>query len=192
MKRKQKIDFIISTFLMLIGLGLIISPLFDFVNVKLIFSFVMISYALLNLVQFLLTLDDKDYEGLLTFIACAAVGICNYIYYEEAYPVILSMSVILWITMMSIIRLIKADYYHDRKDRMWKLMIFTLVMFIIVGLITAVSFNYSDITITIVLGYFFLFHGFLEMIDPMVKYLITPNTKVFKKAGPPVTKIKNR
>ena len=172
MKKEQKTDFIFATLLMLTGVGLIVCPLFNFTNIKLIFSIVMGIYALANLGLFIINYKSKDFEGLLTFFASIAAGVCNYIYYDGKYPVILSLSVILWIMMMSIVKLNKADYYNDKKDRMWKLMVFLLIMFLIIGLVTAISLSNNDVTTTIVLGYFFFIHGLFEMIDPLVKYLI--------------------
>ena len=74
--------------------------------------------------------------------------------------------------MMSVIKFIKTDYYNDRKDRMWKIRIFTLLSFIIVGVLTSISLNYNSDVQVLILGYFFLIHGLLELVDPLTKYLI--------------------
>lgn len=74
---------------------------------------------------------------------------------------------------MSLIKLKKADYYHDRRDRMGKINIFMLVVFIITGLLTAINLGYDNKVQIIILGYFFLVNGLLQMIDPIVKSLIS-------------------
>ena len=77
MKTKQKIDTVINTFLIVIALLIILLAVLKYSNVKLIFLIVMFSYAILNLLQFLLTKESKDYEGLYTFLASMAVGVID-------------------------------------------------------------------------------------------------------------------
>ena len=55
---------------------------------------------------------------------------------------------------------------------MWKLRIVLLLLFMLIGIVTSISLNYSDNVRVMVLGYFFLIHGILELIDPITKYLI--------------------
>ena len=73
---------------------------------------------------------------------------------------------------MTIIKFVKADYYNDRRDRMWKFRIVTLVLFVIVAILTSIALNYNSNVQVLVVGYFFLIHGILELTDPIVKYLI--------------------
>ena len=74
---------------------------------------------------------------------------------------------------MSLIKLKKADYYHDRRDRMWKLNILMLGIFILCGLLTSINLYYEADVQVIVIGFFFMINGILEMFDPIVKTLIT-------------------
>ena len=171
MKTKQKIDTVINSFLVVIGLLIIVLAVLKYNNVKLVFLTVMFSYAILNLLQFILTKDSKDYEGLYTFIASLIVGIID-LYFTFNNSNVLAISLMSWVTMMSIIKFIKTDYYNDRKDRMWKLRIIQLVLFMLIGIVTSISLNYSNNVQILVLGYFFLIHGILELIDPITKYLI--------------------
>ena len=171
MKTKQKIDTVINTFLIVIALLIILLAVLKYSNVKLIFLIVMFSYAILNLLQFLLTKESKDYAGLYTFLASMAVGIID-IFFSFDSKNVLPISIMAWVSIMSIIKFIKADYYNDRKDKIWKLKIIMLVLFMIVGIVTSISLNYSDNVRVMVLGYFFLIHGILELIDPITKYLM--------------------
>ena len=69
MNKKQIVDLITATILIICGSILLVFPLFKIVNVKIIFMSILGLYALMNLIQFLLTKKDKDYEGLFTTIA---------------------------------------------------------------------------------------------------------------------------
>ena len=171
MKTKQKIDTVINSFLVVIGLLIILAAVFKYSNVKIVFLSIMVSYALLNLLQFLLTKESKDYEGLYTFLASLAIGIIDIFYSFEADNV-LAISLMSWVTIMSVIKFIKTDYYNDRKDKMWKLRVVLLCLFMVIGIVTSISLNYSDNVRVLILGYFFLIHGILELIDPITKYLM--------------------
>ena len=74
---------------------------------------------------------------------------------------------------MSLTKFKKVDYYHDRRDRMWKLRVFTLVLFIIAGVITSLNFAFADNIQIMVIGFFMIIHGILELFDPIVKTLIS-------------------
>ena len=171
MKIKQKVDLTINFSLALIGIVAILLGILGFSNVKLLLVCIFILYALLNLIQFLLTNKSKDYEGLYTFIASITLSIiCYVVDFKNVNNLTIVISA--WVAMMSVIKFIKTDYYNDRKDRMWKIRIFTLLSFIIVGVLTSISLNYNSDVQVLILGYFFLIHGLLELVDPLTKYLI--------------------
>ena len=69
MKKKQIVDLVTAIFLIICGGVLLVFPLFHFVSVKPIFMAILGVYGFLNLIQFLLTKEAKDYEGLFTTIA---------------------------------------------------------------------------------------------------------------------------
>ena len=62
MKLKQKVDSIINSFLVIIGIIIIILSVLKYNDVKIVFISVMIAYAIINLIQFLLTKKSNDYE----------------------------------------------------------------------------------------------------------------------------------
>ena len=172
MKKKQIVDLIIALILVLCGSLLLIFPLLSFINVKKIFLVVLIVYGLLNLIQFLLTIKDKDYEGLFTafasFITIVVVSSLDI----EKVPWYLALSLFIWIILMSLIKLKKADYYHDRKNNVWILKIVTLILFILSGLLTIINLYYSSDVQILVLGFFYLIHGILELLDPLTLYIV--------------------
>jgi uncharacterized membrane protein HdeD (DUF308 family) len=174
MKSKQKVDFIISLFLLMIGLILIILPIYTTPNIKIIIRLIFVSYAIINIVQYILTKKTKDSEGLHTFIVSLVVLICTYIFKDwSSIPKLLAMTLMLWITLMALVKLKKVDYYHDRKDRMWKLKLLTLILFILTGIATSISLAYTSNVQTLIIGFFMVTHAILEMFEPIVKTLIS-------------------
>lgn len=172
MKKKQKVDFTIAIILILIGICLLLIPLLKLTNIKITFISIMSLYSLLNLIQFVLTRKSKDYEGLYTMCASIIVLIVSIILKVGNSELSLALSLMIWVILMSITKLIKTDYYEDRNDKMWKLKVLTLILFIITGLLTSINLYYEPQVQTLIIGFFFFIHGILEIIDPMVKYLL--------------------
>lgn len=171
MNKKQKVELIIAAFLILCGSLLLIFPLFQFIKVKLIFLSVLIIYSILNFIKFLLVRKDKDYEGLFVSLASIVVLVIVIFLDVESVPWYLALSLFIWIILMSLIKLKKADYYNDRKNKVWILEIVTLILFILTGLLTTINLYYENSIQILVLGYFYLIHGILELVDPLTMYL---------------------
>lgn len=172
MKTKQKVDLSIALCLIFIGIILLIMPLIKITNIKWLSTIVFSLYTVLNFIQFILTRKSKDYEGLYSAVASLIVLIINIFLNPSNSPRSLAMLLMLWITLMSLAKLIKTDYYHDRRDRMWKFRIFNLILFILSGILTSINLSYSREVQIIVIGFFMLIHGILELFDPITKYLI--------------------
>lgn len=172
MNKKQKVELIIATFLILCGSLVLIFPLFQFVKVKLIFILVLAVYGVLNLIKFILVRESKDYEGLFTTLASIVALVVVCFLDIDSVPWYLALSLFIWIIMMSLIKLKKADYYNDRRNRTWILEVVTLILFILSGLLTTINLYYENDIQVLVLGYFYLIHGILELVDPLTIYLI--------------------
>lgn len=172
MKRKQIVDFIISIVLILIGSVLLTFPLLKVINVKYIFMGVLAFYGIINLIQFILTSKEKDYEGLLTMIASIITLVLLGFLEIENSPLNLALSLFAWIVLMSLIKLKKCDYYHDRHKNIWIFRIVTLVLFVISGLLTVINLYYEAQVQILVLGFFYFIHGILELVDPVTNYLL--------------------
>jgi uncharacterized membrane protein HdeD (DUF308 family) len=87
-------------------------------------------------------------------------------------PKNLAMCLMGWITLMSLIKLKKSDYYHDRNDRMWKLNIIMLGIFILSGILTSINLLHESEVQVIIIGFFLFINGILDLMDPYVKSLI--------------------
>lgn len=171
MNKKQKVELIIAAFLIICGSLVLIFPLFQFVKVKFIFISVLAVYGLLNLIKFILVRESKDYEGLFTILASIVALIVVCFLDVDNVPWYLALSLFIWIIFMSLIKLKKADYYNDRKNKVWILEIVTLILFILSGLLTTINLYYENDIQVLVLGYFYLIHGILELVDPLTIYL---------------------
>ncbi len=172
MSKKQVVDLLIAVFLIICGSVMLVLPLFRFVDIKIIFLVVLGVYAVLNLIQFILTMSSKDYEGLLTSIASVITFVVVLMLDVSKVPLNLAISLFLWVILMSLIKLKKADYYNDRENKVWILKAITLALFILSGLLTTINLYYENDIQVLVLGFFFFIHGILELFDPITVYLV--------------------
>ena len=177
MKRKEIVDMLTAVSLIVVGSITLIFPLIHIISVKYIFIGVLAFYGIMNLTQFILTVKDKDFEGLYTTIASLiTLGLVFVLDIEKT--VNLSLILFVWITLMSLVKLKKCDYYHDRHKKIYLLRIITLILFILVGLLSVLNLYYEETVQILVLGFFYFVHGVLELVDPLTNFLIrTGNTK---------------
>ena len=109
MKFKQKVDTAIAIFLILIGILLLVLPLFNITNLKYLSIGIFALYTILNLIQFILTRKSKDYEGLHSAIGSLIILIASIILNPEESPKTLAMLLMTWIIFMSLAKLKKMD-----------------------------------------------------------------------------------
>ena len=171
MKTKQFVDIIIEGVLLLFGLVIMILGIVGYSKIKVVFISALFTYAIFNFIQYYLTRKSKDMEGLYTALASVLVGIAD-LYFPFTNNVVLPVSIMVWSILMSIIKVIKADYYNDRRDRVWKFKMVSLCVFMVISVLTSVALNYNNNVQVLIIGYFFVINGILELSEPIVKYLL--------------------
>lgn len=172
MEKRRIVEFYIALFLIICGAVTMVLPLFNIVDVKRVFILLMALYGISHLVKNFLTLKSEEYSGF--GVALSSIVILIVMMFvdidESAYN--LALILFIWIVLMSLNKLKESDYYHDRKNKLWKLNLFNLLLFILIGLLTCVSLSHSANIQILILGFFFFIHGVLEMMDPLVAYII--------------------
>ena len=168
--KKRTIELINSIILILFGLIVLVLPLFDNSDIELVFILMFSIFGFISLYKFILVYKSKDYDGLTTFIACILGLILVYVL-DLDKPFHLALLIMLWVIAMSLIKLKKSDYYHDRKSKEWLIKFVSMIIFISTGIICAINLNKPDMQMLVV-GFFFYIHGILELMEPLSLYLI--------------------
>lgn len=166
MKLKQKLDFGCSLLLLILSCIILLLPTFGFTNIKTILITIFGGYALIRFIQFISTKKEKDYQSLFTSIASIIALLAIIFMNINTQKIVLIL--LLWIALISIIKLKKADFYHDRKNKMWLLRILILFIFITSGLLMSINLFYDSSAQIIIIGFFFFINSCLEIIDPIV------------------------
>ena len=176
MKTKQKVDIGASIIFILIGSFLLLCPIMHFTEIDILFVATMLFYTIVSLGKFLLTKESHDYEGILTSLSSLLIGSLA-LFFNSNDTLNLALLFFGWVMLESFIKLKKADYYNDRKSKLWILEISFLAIFILLGILTSINLNYENDTKVLLLGYFFFTHGILELIDPIIIYLTKEKIK---------------
>ena len=169
MNKKEITDFIIGLLLLALASIIILLPTFKITNIRNILLTIFSFYTIFKLTGFILILKDKDYENLFTsFVSFLALLTSILIDLTTKNIVIILM---IWMGLMSLIKLKKADFYHDRENKMWIIRVLILFIFLASGLLTGINLFYDSNVQTLLIGYFFLINGILDTISPLVEYI---------------------
>ena len=74
---------------------------------------------------------------------------------------------------MSVIKLIKLDYYHDRKNGMFYVNLVSFSLFLLLGLLTSINLYFTATVETLMLAFFFVCNGLLSLSENGIRILVT-------------------
>ena len=173
MKKKELVYLITGLLLMLLAAVILVLPTFKINDLGFILKVIFGFYALFKLLQFILILKEKDLESLYTCLISLGALISLFLVELNTKNIVLIL--LIWMALMCLIKLKKADFYHDRKNKMWILRIFILFTFLTSGLLTSINLYYEPSVQTIIIGFFFFINGLLDVVDPIAMYLMEKN-----------------
>ena len=163
MKKKELYSFLSNILLFVIG-----ALIFIFCdNLKLGLCVLFAFNALFKFMN-LFNMNNKDYEDLFGCILTVIAFIMLFYFDLIIKNVILIF--LIWLGLMSLVKLKKADYYHDRKDNMWIFKIFSLFIILSLGLIISLNLQTNDVNIKL-FAIFFMFNSSIDAIEPLLIYL---------------------
>ena len=135
MKKKELVDFIVGLLLMFLAVIIILLPTFKITNIKIVLLTIFGFYTIFKIVSFILIYKEKDYESLFTSLVSGSSLIATSLI--ELTTKNIALILMIWMGLMSLIKLKKADFYHDRENKMWILRLLILFIFIASGLLTS-------------------------------------------------------
>lgn len=167
--KKYMLEIIVAVILLLTGASMLFLPFIGVTNCKIVLRITYGIISLVYLIWFIKRPKDKDFESLFSFLASfITLLLCIFL---KNNPSNLALILLLYVMMLSLTRLKKADFYHDRRNRMWQINLITLAILILTGLLSSINLYYQSAVQILVFGYFFLINGILELVDPLVLFL---------------------
>jgi len=172
MDRRTLVEFITAWILVLCGGVITLLPIFNITNVRIVFILIISLYGIIHLIKNFFILNSKDYSGFsIAFSSVVALILMLFLDVNDS-PWNLALILFIWVILVSLTKLKESDYYHDRKNKLWELNIVNLILFILTGVLTSVNLYYTGDIQILVLGFFFLINGILELMDPLVATII--------------------
>lgn len=172
MDRRTLVEFVAAWVLVLLGGLITLLPIFNASDVKCIFIVIISVYGIVHLLKNIYILKTKEYSSFyITGASVITLILLNFFDISDS-PWNLALVLFIWVIMVSLIKLKECDYYHDNKSYLWILNIVNLILFILTGVLTAVNLYYTGDIQILVLGFFFLINGILELMDPIVAYIL--------------------
>lgn len=173
MEKRTLVEFITAWLLIICGSIITILPLFNINNVRAVFIFIIAFYGVIHLIKNFFVINEKDYSGFSTSISSVIILIFMMFFDINDSPWNLALILFIWVILMSLTKLKESDYYHDRKNKLWKLNVTNLILFIISGVLASINLYYTNDIQILVIGFFFLINGILELMDPLAAILIS-------------------
>ncbi len=173
MDRRTLVEFIVG-WILVIGSSIItILPIFNITNVRTVFIIIISLYGIIHLIKNFAILNAKDYSGFSTSLSCVAILVLLLFLDINDSPWNLALCLFIWVILMSLTKLKESDYYHDRKNKLWELNVVNLIIFILTGILASINLYYTNDIQILVLGFFFLINGILELMDPLAGYIMS-------------------
>ena len=162
--KKNVLSLLLTNISLFIGGALV----FIFVkNLKLALCSLFAAIALLKFIN-LLNIDSKDHEDLWASVLAMIAFIA--LFYFDLLTKNIILIFLIWLGLMSLVKLKKADYYHDKKDKMWIFKIFTLFVMLGLGLVISLNLQTNDVNVKL-FALFFMFNSVIDALEPLIIYL---------------------
>ncbi len=164
-----KKELIINLIKIFISIIVVMLPIFNITNLKIIFIVMFALYGIINIVQYMIFKDKEQLILLLNSIIVILLSILLDINNRERF---LALVLITWIIINSLTKLHKIDLYQDKKNNLWKINALTLGIYDLAALLVIVSLAHPNEVKIILIGLLFFIESTLEIIITTMKSLI--------------------
>lgn len=171
-KIKDIINLSVSGVLILLGILLLIYPWFGLTEPSKLLYLLFSVYGGIKIIEYILTRVPGDKEDLYTAVACILAAISGFKFGDYSSPMVLSITLMSWVAIMAIIKLIKLDFYHDRENGMLYVNLITFSLFLLLGILTSVNLYFNITVQTLMLGFFFIVNGLLNLAEDGIRILV--------------------
>lgn len=162
MKKNFKMNNLANIILIISGFGIIAYQWFGNPEVILLFYIVLGLIMILNLIIYLTQKEKKDKESLYIAVASFFIPFVAYLNFPNS-KMLLPISMLTWVGLMSIVKLIRLDYLHDRKMPIFKIEFYSLILFIIMGVTTTYSLYFDYLGQAIIIGFFIIIISIIDL-----------------------------
>lgn len=180
-KTKNLINFVCSLSIVILGILFFLVPTISDMEPNKILFIVMLLYFGVKISEYILTRRSKDSETIWVAIACFLAAASAIQYGSIASNILVSVSLSVWVLILTIIKLIKINEYRDQENTLMYLNIVTMSLFILLGILSVITIYKEIVSINLVLGFFFIVEGILHTLEVGIR-ITKENKEKTKKA----------
>ncbi len=160
-----------SFFLILYGTFLLCSSYISFSNIKVFISLFFLFYGLFHLLAYLIDTKEKEYSNLWLVFIGLVLAILSFYWIDFSISKSFAFLILGFSFFVSIVKLKKADYFHDRKSKFWMFVVSELLLFLLFSILTSLHFFYEESVLIIVLGFYVFGVGIFEFFESFILLL---------------------
>ena len=175
-KLRDRVNIIVSGVLVLLGIFMLVIPFLGYIAPTNLLYILFSVYACIKIIEVIITPKTNDYEDVWTALACALAAISGFKFGSYEPTKVLSITLASWVSIMAVIKLIKLDYYHDRENGLFYVNLVTFSLFILLGLLTSINLYFDETVQILMLGFFFVVNGLLNLAEDGIRILVKTKT----------------
>ena len=165
LKTKNITIFITSILVLFLGISFFFTDYIRYFKSSEIFYVVMLLYFGLEFTNYIITRRITGMHSLYISLACIIASISGIKYINEPSNMVLSYTLIGWMIMMLIIKLIRIEDLRNKNNYSVLINIFTMSIFVLLGFLTITNIYKELSNINLMLGFFFTVNGILNLIE---------------------------
>ena len=170
MNNRIKNILVLDIFLLFISIFGILNPFLGILNIRNCMLILLISFSFINAFKFLYKKDYSDFETLYYCMAGCIFALIMYFFKIESNKN-LALFILLWVFVLSLIKLVKCDNYHDDDNLLWVSKLSSIVIFMIVGFVTAINLGNGRVVNIIIISYFFFINYVLDFMHDVFEMI---------------------
>lgn len=169
MKKYYVVQTVIDASIIVLGLFLAFFPSVVRENPNIALYTMMAVYAGLELLEYLMSGESK--ESLYLFAGAGVCAFSGFFLRNFSHSGVLSVTLLVWIIITSIIKIINLESIYQRKTRLFIIKLGTMSAFTMIGILVSINIYFAISEINYMLSLIFLSYGFLELFSDMLDYL---------------------
>lgn len=160
-KSNNIVLIITNILILLLGLSFFFDKYIKFLDGCEIFYVVMLLYFGLEFANYLLTKKETGMHHLYISLACIISSVSGLKYMNEPSNYVIGFTLIGWLIIMLIIKLIRIEDLRDKLNTKVFINIFTLSLFILLGFLVTTNILVGISNKCMILGFFFTLNGII-------------------------------
>ena len=159
-----------SVLLLLLGSIFLLFPILSITDVLFVYRLFLGGFMIVSLLQFIIQFKSKEYSAFFLFVISIVLLAVSFLA-EFSTPKVLALTLLIWLLFVSLGKVKKADFYHDRKSKIWCILMSLWFLFFICGIFTCLNFGFSNEVSVLGFGYLTFFYGALDLQEYILVYL---------------------